>query len=137
MRTAKTWQHVVVQAPLDLAPELLPDEISSGPTTLEVLHERTAEGAFWGRDARRFRSRWTRGRREGAAYVELRPHSSRTTEMVVHLEAPKRNGRLWWSRDRLSREALGLALALRYDMDVKAAQRAKRPAKVRSVRSAS
>jgi hypothetical protein len=98
---------------------------------MDVRHEITAEGAFWGRDARRFRAVWTSGRWSGQAYVELRPHSRSRTEVAVHLESPARFGRVVWDRKRLTRAARALAVALRADMN----ERAPRPAaKARAAR---
>lgn len=121
---AKAWQHVVVRAPLRWAPELVPAEVRAGDVALEVRHETTMEGAFWGRDAKRFRAVWRAGRSSGKGYVEFRPHSSKLHEAVVHLEAPSGLlGRLAWSAERLKRTALGLALSLRFEMDTRADER--------------
>jgi hypothetical protein len=118
---AKAWQHVVVRAPIGSAPDAAPEQVMAGRVRLEIRHETTAEGAFWGKQARRFRSVWTDGGHKGAAYVEFRPHSRDLTEVVVHLASPESViGSLTWRADRLNRAALGLALALRREIDSRA-----------------
>lgn len=132
---ASTWEHAVVQAPLRRAPELMPDEVADGSATLDLRHERMADTAFWGDGTRRFHAGWTEGRWTGTGYVELRPHSSRTSEVVLHLRAPDGVfARLVWDEPRLQRAARALLRSLRDEIDTAAAREA--PATRRQRRTA-
>lgn len=134
---AKTWEHVVVQAPLRWATELIPAEVRAGDVTMRIERNGSAEGAFWGKGTRRFPATWSHGRTTGEGYVELRPHSSELAEAVVHLEAPRGPlSGLLWSAERLSRSALGLALELRYEVDSGAGSRLREGRKAGAVRTA-
>lgn len=114
MATAKTWQHLTVIAPADDAVRLLPREAGTGALTF-VLGELDGHGRAHG--ARRFPARWTDGRAEGEAYVEVRPHSAHLSELVVHLTPPAGVARTTWTRLRLRREALALAVMLRSEIE--------------------
>jgi hypothetical protein len=119
---AKTWRHVVVQAPLRRAPELMPYEVDGGRARLDVRNESSAQ-ALWGRHSRRFRAGWEWGRASGEGYVEFRPHSNDRSEVVLHLRAPQGFWSvLWWNEQKLERIARTLALQLRHEIDA-AAQR--------------
>lgn len=112
--------HVNVQAPAREAGQLLPDSLTIDGARLEVWSERTAEAAFWGRDARRFRAKWYHRGAEGDAYVEVRPGGRLTSEIVVALKVPAGLwGKIVWSQDSLVRLGLRFARAFRYEIETR------------------
>jgi hypothetical protein len=113
----KAWKSVIVESPSVRAAEITPDELTSDGTTLHVLSERSAAGAFWGRDARRHAVEWEHGTTQGKGYVEFRPLSSTSSEVVLHLQAPKGlAGRVVWPSRRLAAQAGQLVQTLKREI---------------------
>ena len=114
---AKSWKNAIIELPAVDAAEAAPDVVEAGGTTLYVLSERSAESAFWGQDARRHAVEWEHGATLGKGYIEFRPLSSTTSEVVLHLRAPKGvRGRLAWPSGRLGTEAERLIDKLRAEI---------------------
>lgn len=106
-----------VQAPAARASEALPRELGIGPATLHISAKAS------GRDPRRFAARWSKGPARGDAYVEIRPASKSTSEVVVALEPRTALGRLFGSRT-LRRFSERVADALRYEIETRTAEEA-------------
>lgn len=104
-----------VQAPVARASEALPRELGIGPATLHISAKAS------GRDPRRFAARWSKGPARGDAYVEIRPASKSTSEVVVALEPRTALGRLFGSLRRFSER---VADALRYEIETRTAEEA-------------
>lgn len=118
---AKSWQHVVTQAPMDATARMIPDVVAGDDATLELRHEVTAEPAYWGPGSRRYRAIWRSKGREAKAFVEIRPHSSATTEIVVCLDRPSGLvAALTWGARRLDRAAASFAANLRAQVEAQA-----------------
>lgn len=114
-----------VQVPARKAREAVPGKLEIGRAQLEIGTESTAEAAFYGREARRFQARWTKGTLSGTGYVEIRPSSKLTTEVAVALEAPR--GILWkliGSGQGLRSLAQMFGRALRYEVETRGAEQA-------------
>ncbi len=112
-----------VQVPARSAREAVPGKLEIGRTQLEIGTESTAEAAFYGREARRFPARWTKGSARGTGYVEIRPTSKLTSEVVVALEAPR--GIVWkliGSGQGLRSLAQLFGRALRYEVETRTAE---------------
>jgi hypothetical protein len=109
-----------VQVPATRASKIVPGRLSIGSADLQVGTDGTAEEAFLGQKAQRFAASWSKRTAGGRAYVEIRPTSKLTSEIVVSLEAPR--GILW----RLIGTGQGLRAladlfgrALRYEIETR------------------
>lgn len=122
----KAWKSVIVEAPSLRAADASPHTVTANGATLHVLSERSAEGAFWGKDARRHAVEWEHGTTLGKGYLEFRPLSSSSSELVLHLQGPKGlTGRVAWPSRRLSAQAAALLRALKHEIaqDVRPARK--------------
>jgi hypothetical protein len=121
----KAHSTFTVQVPAARARQVVPGRLSIGTADLEVGTESTTKAAALGQDARRFSATWSKRAHRGRAYVEIRPTSKLTSEIVVSLEAPR--GIVW----RLLGTGQGLKAladlfgqALRYEIETRGAEEA-------------
>lgn len=129
---AKIWKHAMIEVPSVTASERAPDQVQAGRAVLHVLSERSLEGAFWGPDARRRAVEWEHSGTEGKGYVEFRPLSSSTSDIVLHLESPAGiGGKLAWTSRRLGAHADALVQTLRDEIAANT-----KPVRARARRSA-
>jgi hypothetical protein len=106
--------YSLVLAPAAAINESLPYDVEAGAVRLAVAGERSAAGAFWGPGTRRFKAYWTSGPWRGAGFVEIRPASARSAQIVVQLERPRRPlAHVWWDHERLGRAARELVRTMR------------------------
>lgn len=120
---SETTSTFTVQVPARTAERSVPGKLEIGGATLEVGAEATTEVVFLGREARRFPARWSKRSAEGGGYIEIRPSSKLTSEIVIVLEAgrgPLR--RLFGAGQSLRSLAELYAKALRYEIETRAAE---------------
>ncbi len=114
-----------VQVPARRAQQGVPGKLSIGDAVLEVGAEGTTLEVFLGREAKRFPARWAKRSFSGNGYVEIRPTSKLTSEIVVALEAP---GGLVWKLLGTGQGLKGLAelfaRGLRYEVETRGAEEA-------------
>jgi hypothetical protein len=106
----------ILQVPARKAGAALPGALAVGQAVLELHTERTPNG---GSHSRRLAARWTNGRAEGDAFVELRPASKVLTEITVSLERPKGARGLLWPKPALRRLGNLFAQALAYEISTR------------------
>lgn len=114
-----------VQVPARKAREAVPGKLVIGRAELEIGTESTKHALVAGVEGRRYAARWTKGTASGSGYVEIRPSSKLSTEIVVALQAPR--GIFW----RLAGTGQGLrglaqlfARAVRYELETRTAEKA-------------
>ena len=116
----KATSTFTVQVPSRKVREVVPGKLSIGVATIEVGPEVTAEATVLGLEGHRFPARWTKRSAVGAGYVEIRPSSKLTSEIVVALEAPR--GIIWklfGTGQGLRSLAQMFGRALRYEVETK------------------
>lgn len=91
MTTARSTFNV--QVPARKVREVVPGKITIGNSTIEVGPEASRETTVLGLEGHRFPVRWTKRTASGAGFVEVRPSSKLTAEVVVALQAP--GGIVW------------------------------------------
>lgn len=118
----KAVNTFTAQIPARKAELAVPGKLDIGGATLQVGAEAETHTVFLGREAKRFPLRWTKKAAAGEGFVEIRPTSKLTSEIVVALEAPR--GIVW----RLLGTGQGLrslaelfARALRYEIETRGA----------------
>ena len=110
----KTTQ--ILQVPARKAGAALPGVLAVGAAVLELHTERTPNG---GSHSKSFVARWTKGRSEGQALVELRPASKLLTEVSVTPARPKGARGLLWPRPACRRLGELFAQALAYEIETR------------------
>jgi hypothetical protein len=119
----KTISTFTAQVPIRQARLAMPGELAIGHARLAIGTQSTAEAASYGREARRYAARWSRHATTGRGYIEIRPNSKLTSEIVVALEAPRGLvGRLL--RPAVQRLTALFARALRYEIETRATEEA-------------
>ena len=111
------------QIPARKAELAVPGRLDIDGAALEVGAESTTSTVFLGREARRFPLEWSKKSAAGAGYVEIRPTSKLTSEIVVALQAPR--GIVWklfGTGQGLRSLAELFARALRYEIETRGAE---------------
>jgi hypothetical protein len=106
----------ILQVPARKVGAALPGVLAVGDAVLELHAERTPNG---GSHSKSFVARWTKGRAEGQALVEIRPSSKLLTEIAITPARPKGARGLLWPRPARRRLGELFTQALRYEIETR------------------